>query len=115
MLAISTAKLGRANDDSVLVRESLNLYAQGLVELQKALWDPELMYRDETLGACMALAMYEMIECPAATRFGYLSHHNGCTRLVQLRGPQAHVSGLGHQIFRSFRTQAVSTLPVHPN
>jgi hypothetical protein len=106
-LAICIAKLGRLNDDPMLVRESLRLYTQGLSELQSALWDPNLMYKDETLGACMALAMYELIECPAKTRFGYASHQNGCARLVQLRGAEAHKSGLGHQIFLTFRLQEV--------
>ena len=108
MLAVSTAKLGRMYGHPALVRESLKFYSQGLVELQKALYNPYLMYKDETLAACMALAMYEILECPGATKFGYVSHQNGCERLVQLRGAQAHSSGLGHQLFRTFRMMGVS-------
>lgn len=109
-LALCTAKLGRGGEDEVLVRSSLRLYTEGLYELQKALWDPNLMYKDETLAACMALAMYELFECPAETKYGYVSHHNGCAKLVQLRGAEAHTSGLGRQIFLTFRFQEVSAL-----
>lgn len=110
-LALCTAKLGRENDDPVFVKESLCLYTQGLCEMQKALWDPQLMYRDETLGACMALAMYELHECPAANRRAYASHQDGCAKLVELRGAEAHSSGLGHEIFLTFRRQSVRFTP----
>jgi hypothetical protein len=109
VLAMSTAKLGRMNNDPGLVKASLKSYVQGLWELQKALWDPSLMYRDETLAACMALWMYEVMECPAGSVSGWISHFDGCQRLVQLRGAKAHSSVLGHQVFLAFRTTAVSS------
>ena len=56
ILAMTAAKIGRMNDDPVLVKASLRSYVQGLWELQKALWDPKLMYRDETLAACLRRA-----------------------------------------------------------
>ena len=107
-MAICTARWGREIDNPALTKESLNLYTQGLRELQTALWDPELMYKDETLGACMALATYEIMECPSDSRQAYVSHQQGCAKLIQLRGPEAHSSGLGHQIFLTFRIQGVS-------
>lgn len=106
-MAICTARLGRMHANEALLRKSLNLYTEGLQELQKALYDPHLMYKDETLGACMSLASYELMECPAGTSTAYISHHNGCARLIELRGAKAHASGLGHEIFVAFRTQAV--------
>lgn len=111
VLALSTAKMGRLKDDPGLLRASLRLYGEGLSELQKALWDPNLMYRDETLAACMALWMYEVMECPSETVRGWISHFGGCERLIQLRGAEAHASALSHQVFLAFRTTAVCTLP----
>ena len=108
MMAVCTAKIGRRSDDQSLIHASLKLYTQGLQELQKALWDPQQMYADETLAACMALVMYEVFECPSSGRQAYLSHQQGCSRLVKLRGPKAHDSGLGHQVFISFRLHTVS-------
>ena len=103
ILAISLHKLGRLNRDEYLVHDSLEYYTQSLWELQKALWDPKQMYRDETLAACRILGLYELVECPGGTRGGYISHQDGASRLVQLRGPEAHVDGLAHSLFRSFR------------
>lgn len=107
ILAVCTAKLGRLQNIPILVKESNRLYGQGLWELQKALWDPRLMYKDETLAACMALSMYEIIECPAENQYGWLSHSGGCSRLVRLRGPEAHHTALGHNLFRSCRYSTV--------
>lgn len=107
MLAICTARLGRIHNDQALVQTSLRLYTEGLRELQKALYDPVLMYNDETLGACMGLATYEIMECPAGTKYAYASHRSGCAKLIQLRGVGAHTSGLGHQMFVSFRLQTI--------
>lgn len=108
IMAVCTARWGREIDNLALIKESLNLYTQGLRQLQIALCDSELRYKDETLGACMALAMYEVMECPSDSRHAYVTHQQGCARLVQVRGPEAHSSGLGHQIFLSFRIHSVS-------
>lgn len=48
ILALSTARLGRNNNDERLVVESRRLYGEGLKDLQRALYDPKLMYRDES-------------------------------------------------------------------
>ena len=85
LLALCTAQLGRLHDDPVLIETSLRSYTQSLREVQKALWDPSLMYHDETLAACLLLSMYEVLECPAKSTRGWTSHFDGCTRLVQLR------------------------------
>lgn len=115
VMALSTARLGRVKNDPSMMTESLQLYTLGLSEIQKALWNPALMYKDETLAASMALAMYELSECPSESKSGYISHHKGCARLVQLRGVNAHISGLGHQVFLTFRMQGVSCLVSWPH
>lgn len=109
ILAVCTAKLGHFYNSHVLIIESNKLYGRGLWELQKALWDPKLMYKDETLAACMSLSLYEMLECPAQSRYGWLSHSGGCARLIQLRGPEAHCTPLGHHLFRTCRLATVCT------
>ena len=111
-MAFCMASLGRRNDDLVMLKDSLGLYVQGLHEVQRALWDPQLIYRDETLAACMALAIYEQFECPAANRRAHASHHDGIAKLIELRGAEAHSYGLGHQIFLAFRTHNVCCFDV---
>ena len=108
MMALCVAKLGELHHDDALIYESLKLYRRALCQLQLALWDPDLMLSDQTLTACIALGMYEMSQCPNRTNHGYISHTLGCQRLVQLRGPEAHVDGLGHAVFVHFRISGVS-------
>ncbi|KAK9252701.1 hypothetical protein V1507DRAFT_212584 [Lipomyces tetrasporus] len=106
-LAISAAALGRVHNDTTLINESLKLYTQGLRELQNALWNPKLMYDDETLAACLSLSLYEVMECPGDAYNAYVSHCNGCMKLVEVRGIDRHTSGIAHQLFVAFRSQAI--------
>ncbi|KAN0104246.1 hypothetical protein V8E51_009991, partial [Hyaloscypha variabilis] len=103
VLAICTAKLGRVNNDPALVHESLKFYIQGLWELQKALYNPDLMYKDETAASCMALIGYEVLECPDNTIKAWANHVHGCARLFEARGPRAYTSEFGHELFLAFR------------
>ncbi|KAH7391597.1 hypothetical protein BKA64DRAFT_678013 [Cadophora sp. MPI-SDFR-AT-0126] len=103
ILAVCTAKLGRTNNDQALVKESLKFYVQGLWELQRALWDEKLMYRDETVAACMCLIIYEVAECPDQSIKGWVGHLKGCARLFQLRGPKMYRSEMAHRLFLTFR------------
>ncbi|KAL2428893.1 hypothetical protein ABEF94_009541 [Exophiala dermatitidis] len=106
-VALCVAKMGEVHNDSVLRHESLELYHRGLLQLQKALWDPEQMYDEQTLAACVALASYELSQCPNNSRHGYIIHTAGCEKLIRLRGPEAHKDGLAHQIFVQYRVQGV--------
>ncbi|KAE9363245.1 hypothetical protein N431DRAFT_433394 [Stipitochalara longipes BDJ] len=107
ILAICTAKLGRVHNDPALVHESLKFYVQGLWELQKALYSPELMYKDETAASCMALIAYEVMECPDKTIKAWVKHVNGCATLFQARGPEAYSSEFGHELFLAFRQMEI--------
>ncbi len=109
-MALCTATLARSNNDQWMLTESHKLYTQGLSDVQRALWDSSLIYKGETLAACMALAMYELIECPSQASDGYVNHYNGCATLIHLRGSRAFSSGLAHQIFSAFRLQGVRVL-----
>ncbi|KAL2419375.1 hypothetical protein ABEF95_009140 [Exophiala dermatitidis] len=106
-MALCMAKMSDVHNDSVLRHESLELYHRGLLQLQKALWDPEQMYDEQTLAACVALASYELSQCPNNSRHGYIIHTAGCEKLIRLRGPEAHKDGLAHQIFVQYRVQGI--------
>lgn len=112
-MALCLAKLGDVHSDQSLKYESLKLYNHGLRQLQKALWSPDLMLHDQTLAACIALATYEMSQCPNDSKNAYINHTVGCETLVRLRGPEAHAEGLAHQIFVHFRIQGVTNHPMH--
>ncbi|KAF2432966.1 hypothetical protein EJ08DRAFT_732035 [Tothia fuscella] len=101
--AVSLARLGAATGCQQMQKENLELYTQALQSTQRALWDSKQVYSDEVLEACMFLAVYEVFECPNGTREAFLSHHNGCAKLIRMRGPSAFSDGFAHSIFQGFR------------
>ena len=105
--ALCTARLGQMQSDQILINESVRLYVKGLRELQVALRNPELVYKDETLGACLALSVYEVVQ---GDRFSYVNHVDGASKLIKLRRPSAYSSGLSHKIFLAYRFIGVSHL-----
>jgi hypothetical protein len=115
LFALSIARLGHLAQNQGLIHESLKFYTGGLVELQRALWNPNLMYRDETVAASMALVLYEVMECPDRSIAGWQNHMHGCVKLFQLKGPKAYGSEFGHQLFSSFRLMEVSSPSSSPS
>lgn len=106
--AVAASAIGHKFQDAALVQESHKLYIQGLKQLQRALRDPKLVLEDGTLAACMALCLYEAMECPSGGSGGYFSHRDGLLSLVRARGIHAHSSGAGHQLFLGVRIMGVS-------
>lgn len=111
MSAIAASILGRQHDDRDFVNESLKFYTSGLRELQKSLWDPEIMYNDEILAVCLCLGLYEAMECPGDARQAYYNHCKASMRLVEARGADRHMSGVAHELFLGIRAQGVSPIP----
>ncbi|RLL94673.1 hypothetical protein CFD26_102689 [Aspergillus turcosus] len=106
-LAISSAALGRRFHDGALIQQSLKAYTLGLREMQKALWSDTLRYEDETLAACLVLSLYELMECPDNGDGAYQSHCKGYLSLVKARGMDAHIDGIGHDLFMGVRLQGI--------
>lgn len=106
-LAYCMALVGRDHNDAALLERSMQFYLQGLGEVQRALWDPTRALQDETLAACMGLVLYELFECPDKTMQAFNWHHQGCSRLIKLRGAKAHQLGLSHEMFLTFRLHGV--------
>lgn len=112
VLALCLARLARSRgpEAKMLERSSTECYGRALYRMRQALQSPTKLREDETLAACLVLAMYEIFECPGMARTGYEKHLYGCTKLVKLRGPEAHRDGLAHSIFLAFRTMGVSSI-----
>ncbi|KAJ5762456.1 C6 zinc finger domain-containing protein [Penicillium nucicola] len=106
-MAVAASAVGQMSQNIALTKSSLTYYTRGLHQLQKALYNPDLMKEDETLAACMALSLYEAIECPDSGTEGYFGHCKGILALIESRGAQAHSSGAGHQLFRGARIPAI--------
>lgn len=107
-LSCYTAWIGRRRRERYLVEASRRLYIEGLKEVQAAVNDPASALRDETFGACLALIVYEALECPDRSRTGFSAHVAGCARIVKMRGAGMHQHGAAHDLFRAFRYIAVS-------
>ncbi|KAL4785950.1 hypothetical protein BJX76DRAFT_366404 [Aspergillus varians] len=105
--AVAASALGYMFNDHALVKQSLKYYTRGLQQLQRALRDPGLMHEEGTLAACMALSLYEGLECPNLGSEGYFNHCQGLIALIQSRGPHVHVLGAGHRLFLGVRVPAI--------
>ncbi|KAJ5688729.1 hypothetical protein N7462_003121 [Penicillium macrosclerotiorum] len=106
-IAVSAAVVGRMIQNTNLVRESLTYYTLGLRQLQRALNKANLAQEDGTLAACMALSLYEALECPNSASKGYYEHCNGLMALIQIRGAHAHSLGAGHKLFLGVRIPGI--------
>ncbi|OJJ97425.1 hypothetical protein ASPACDRAFT_123294 [Aspergillus aculeatus ATCC 16872] len=105
--ALAAAAVGHKFNDSALIQYSHSLYTDGLQQLQRALWNRRRAQDDATLAACMALSLYEAMECPNAGSEGYFGHCQGLLALVEARGIAAHCSGPGHQLFLGVRIPGI--------
>lgn len=105
MTALCMSRVGRKHNNMALVQHSLGLYTEGLRQLNEAIKDPEQQLTDQTLAACTAFSMYEVAECPSKKLDGYHSHHMGGLALLKMRGPDAHISPLGHSLLVFMRMQ----------
>ncbi|KAK0733039.1 hypothetical protein B0T26DRAFT_3941 [Lasiosphaeria miniovina] len=103
LLAVCTARLGRRSHPT-LIHESLRLYTKGLSGMRRDLArNRSAGWSEQSLATCLALLMYEVVECPGGTPDGYLSHYNATMHILHTRGASAHTSGLGHSVFQILR------------
>ncbi|EXJ74681.1 uncharacterized protein A1O5_01375 [Cladophialophora psammophila CBS 110553] len=105
--ALSISRVGQGHRDVRLVHESAKLYGKALRELQLALFDPQRMYSDHVLMACMLLGLYEVFEGPAFNSRSWMAHATGAARLIQLRGPKRHQTWLTHHPFLAARIPTI--------
>ncbi|OAG42754.1 hypothetical protein AYO21_03037 [Fonsecaea monophora] len=105
--ALSISRVGQGHKDVRLVHESAKLYGKALKELQLALFDPERMYSDHILMACMLLGLYEVFEGPAFNSRSWVSHATGAARLIQLRGARRHQTWNSHHPFLASRIPTI--------
>jgi hypothetical protein len=106
--ALFAARVAQANHDDDLSRQCRSLYVEGLKQLRIAMANARDRLSDETLAACMALSLYELTGGEGATSSAYTAHLRGAMTLLELRGPDASASPLGHSLFLDLRAHDVS-------
>ena len=107
--ALFAARVAQANGDDDLSRKCRSLYVEGLKQLRIAMANPRDRLSDETLAACMALSLYELTDGEGPTSAAYRAHLRGAMTLLELRGPDASATPLGHSLFVDLRAHDVST------
>ncbi|MCJ1420561.1 hypothetical protein MMC32_006918 [Xylographa parallela] len=101
--ALSMTRLGRINGDDNMATQGKINYVFALRELQKALWDEQSMWKDETLAAGRVLVYHEIFEATSGSISAVANHEAGMALLVQLRGPEKYHSPLARAILEDVR------------
>ncbi|CAG9975501.1 unnamed protein product [Clonostachys byssicola] len=81
-------------------------YVNALGALHKDLYNTKSHICDATLLACQAINLYQFTG-HNHTMAEWTSHAKGLAQILQLRGPAAHTSGVGHAIFESCRINLI--------
>lgn len=136
--AMSAAFFGRVNQQAKIITEGVLMYGEALRNLSKDLSHPIKAYTFETLGATMALTMYEVRNSSLSTTTsmlifvqlvhmragtpGWISHAGGIGKLIEARGPQLHKTYPEKTIYLESRMLLVclsheseAKLPAEPN
>ncbi|CAD0108432.1 unnamed protein product [Aureobasidium uvarum] len=117
MQACALAGLGWMNDDRALVMRAARFYAQALKQTNLALQDRTAALEDGVLACCRLLILFEMLQrisykaspkTPDRNQIAdWRMHVNGTCRLLQLRGRDRHLSGLGVDLYDGTRMTAI--------
>jgi hypothetical protein len=99
--SIGTWQLAKAHNDAQQLLASREMYGRTLQHLIQAIRNPSVVCADATLAAAILVGIYEMIN--ATEQKAWLTHSRGISHLFRLRGPRAHISGIGRTLLLSFR------------
>jgi hypothetical protein len=104
--ALSAAQLAVNDRDRSLVNRSRSMYGTALSQMLKAIQDPELAVKDETLLSTYMLTLYEVF-VGVTQGHGFFYHVQGLLHLVRQRGPASFTTRLSLQIFHAIRYNSV--------
>ncbi|CZR63629.1 uncharacterized protein PAC_13526 [Phialocephala subalpina] len=103
----SLAYYGQKVGDLRIVISGRAIYSKVLNALQNTLSSPEQSRSIEVLLTVIVLIAHEVLQY--SSRGSILNHSIGALKLVELRGPFNHVSGLGHICYVQYRHHLVAT------
>ncbi|KAJ4986095.1 C6 finger domain-containing protein [Stagonosporopsis vannaccii] len=105
--ALSAAQLAVNDRDRALVNRSRSMYGTALSQMLKAIQDPVLALKDETLLSTYMLTLYEVF-VGVTQGHGFFYHVQGLLHLVRQRGPSSFTTRLSLQIFHAIRYNSLS-------
>ncbi|ERT01896.1 hypothetical protein HMPREF1624_00191 [Sporothrix schenckii ATCC 58251] len=102
----AAARTAETKDDSrALAEQSLRSHGRALHELRVALDNPQKARSDSVFSTLRLMIVFSMFfsdryeEDRRARARGWKEHNAGVLALLRARGPEAHISGHGHQMF----------------
>ncbi|KAJ5602232.1 hypothetical protein N7510_011766 [Penicillium lagena] len=100
--SLGSLQIGRRQGDQRQLAASREMYGQALRQLARLLSKPSSALTDETLMAATLLGVYELVN--RTGQQPWLLHSRGISHLFRIRGPQAHIRGLGRTVLVSIRS-----------
>jgi hypothetical protein len=100
--SLGSLQIGRQQRDQRQLAASREMYGRALRQLSRLLSKPSSALTDETLMAACLLGVYELV-----MRTGqqpWLLRSRGISQLFRIRGPRAHVRGMGRTLLVSIRS-----------
>ncbi|KAK2747458.1 negative acting factor [Colletotrichum kahawae] len=108
--AVSLAALAsrRTVNASSAMFHAQNHYMRAVRAVNKAIMDPEEVKNDQTLGAVLMLAFYEILTASRDSIAEYTNHMKGAAIIVKLRGQKGLETPEGEEMFAITRNQCLS-------
>ncbi|KAF2729457.1 hypothetical protein EJ04DRAFT_66749 [Polyplosphaeria fusca] len=102
-LALGSALVSKIHSNRALFEQGRVFYGRGLQELTRAIRSPERAKSDALLAVPRVMGLFEMLfgadyDLSMQAR-SWRSHSEGEFALMRARGPEAHIDGIGHQLF----------------
>ncbi|KAI2488163.1 Fungal-trans-2 domain containing protein [Pyrenophora tritici-repentis] len=105
--ALSAAQLAVSRRNVLLVHRSRSLYGTALSQLLRAIQNPEMALKDETILSTYLLALYEIF-VGVTQGYGFFYHVQGLLHLLRQRGPASFQTRQSMQIFHAIRYNSLT-------
>ncbi|KAK2062369.1 hypothetical protein LY76DRAFT_297653 [Colletotrichum caudatum] len=108
--AVSLAALAnrRTVNASAALLHAQGHYVRAVRAVNKAIMNPQEVLDDQTLGAVLMLAFYEVLTASRGSIAAYTDHMKGAAIIVKLRGQKGLETPEGEELFAITRNQCLS-------
>jgi hypothetical protein len=106
--ALAAARLGRAFNDEKMLAFSVKSYGKALSAVHRDIRHPKGRWSNETLAAIMVMSLYEIHGGSTNGAFGWTSHVQASSSLLQLRRESGDMSTFDQQLYLGSKLDTVS-------
>ncbi|EXJ61909.1 hypothetical protein A1O7_02340 [Cladophialophora yegresii CBS 114405] len=103
LLSLAYIRIGRLDDDQVLIIRGQQIYGNSLRLMQTALHDPNLAHSDDILVAARCMVLYESFESTSGDMAAWQNHILGISRIIHLRGVHRTCDPMSRSVLESIR------------